>query len=183
MEEQVMKAVKSGVLEVDEDGRIWRLKKRGWDRWKKRAVDRPCKRVRAENKTGLGYLQIRVMVDGKRAQVGAHRIVFRCLTGEIPNGMTINHRNGDKADNRPVNLEVATYTEQAQHSIRVLKRHKTLNQFGLNNNQGKLSDEDVLMIRKARKLGSQLKELATEYNVSFQTISQIALGKRRSGVL
>lgn len=44
-----------------------------------------------------GYGQLSAWVNGKRKLYTAHRISFRAMTGEIPNGMQVLH----KCDNRP----------------------------------------------------------------------------------
>jgi hypothetical protein len=134
--------------------------------------------VRAENKTGIGYLQIRVMVDLTRAQVGAHRIVFRTLIGPIPEGITINHRNGIKTDNRPENLELATYSENMRHASQVLKTAKCANQDGEKNEMAKLTAENIMEIRERRSAKEPLKSIAKAFSVSDRTISKIALHQR-----
>ena len=119
-EKIVYQTVLNGELEIDDQGRIWRIAKRGWDRWNKAIRLNKCKRVRAEHLTPLGYLQIRVMVNGKRYHLGAHRLVYFHFFGPIPKGITVNHKNGKKSDNEPRNLELATYSEQIRHAIKVL---------------------------------------------------------------
>jgi len=177
MEDQVMAAVHSGTLEVDSEGRVWRVKKRGWDRWKQEAVDRPCKRVRAENRTNLGYLQLRLMMDGVRAHVMAHRIVYRVKCGEIPPELTINHKNGIKNDNRPENLEVVTYSENMKHAYRTGLK----DEYGEKNPQSKLTTSEVVEIRRLYAKGETTQaQLAAKYSVTFQTISDIVRGERRT---
>lgn len=51
---------------------------------------------------GHDYLRSR-LTDGRYAL--AHRVVWIATHGAIPDGWTINHKNGDRCDNRPVNLE------------------------------------------------------------------------------
>ena len=87
----------------------------------------PCTPRRAENPTGSGYLQVRVMIGYSRAHALAHRLVWRHFNGPIPAGQTINHKNGNRSDNRPENLELATTSEQALHKIRVLGWKPELN--------------------------------------------------------
>jgi len=176
-EEFVYQAVLNGDLEIREDGTIWRLRKRGWDRWKKQAVSRPCKPVRAERRV-KDYLQVRAMVNGTRVYAMAHRLVYRHFKGPIPDGLTVNHENGKKADNRPSNLTLATYPEQQVHATRVLKVGHACNQYGQNNSMAKLTTEQVATIRQRRMNGEPLKIIAKDFGVSDRTVSKIALGQR-----
>lgn len=119
IEDIVYKAIESGELRIDPDGTIWRLAARRADRWGPGTRLIPCAPRRAENNTG-SYLQVRVMFNGKRAHALAHRLVWRHFNGPIPDGLTVNHKDGAKKNNRPTNLELATVSEQALHAINVL---------------------------------------------------------------
>jgi len=68
-------------------------------------------------------------VHGRRVHALAHRLVWVAANGPIAPGLTINHKDGDKANNRLNNLEVATYSDQVRHALRVLKRGR-VNQNG-----------------------------------------------------
>jgi len=103
-EVEVYEAVKSGELEIDQQGRVWRVAKRSGNRWTGGAAATPCPRVRAEMINGLGYLQVRLMVAGKRHHAAAHRLVWFHFNGPIPDGVTVNHKNGVKSENWPDNL-------------------------------------------------------------------------------
>ncbi len=128
-EEIVYRAVQMGELQIDEEGRIWRTAARKWNRWEQTTVAIACKMRRAENTKGA-YLRIRVMFGLKRTYTLAHRLVWRHFNGPIPPGLTINHKNGKKKDNRPENLELATYSEQIRHAIKVLGREYQRNSLG-----------------------------------------------------
>lgn len=176
-EEFVYQAVVSGDLEILSDGTIWRVRKRGWDRWKKEAVSRLCRRVRAEHDQGE-YFQVRAMMNGKRGYALAHRMVYLHFQGPIPNGLTINHENGNKKDNRPENLTLATNSEQQLHATRVLKVGHACRQYGERNSMAKLTAQQVTEIRSRRNAGERLKTIAMDFNVTDRTISKIALGHR-----
>jgi len=177
-EDFVYQAVLNGDLEILPDGTIWRLRKRGWDRWLQKAVSRPCKRVRAEHDCGE-YFQVRIMLEGIRVYALAHRLVYKHLKGPIPEGLTINHEDGKKKRNHPDNLTLATHSEQAVHAIRVLgKNQRVLNQFGEDNEMAKLTVFQVLEIRKRRETGEKLKAIAADYGITFQAVSKIARGDR-----
>lgn len=68
-----------------------------------------------------GYLVVNI----GRKTAFVHRLVYEAFVGRIPKGMTINHRNGNKADNRLCNIELATYSENHLHAFRVLHRKPT----------------------------------------------------------
>jgi hypothetical protein len=119
-EERVYHAVVSGELTIDSAGMVWRVAARRWCRWTQSTVSIACSPRRAEKATPAGYLQVRSMVNGERANALAHRLVWRHFNGPLPDGMTVNHKNGIKADNRPNNLELATHSEQIIHAMRVL---------------------------------------------------------------
>ena len=174
-DEEVYAAVLAGELEVDAEGRIWRVMKRGWSRWEHKTVSRPCQRVRAENDTG-DYLMIRSMWNGKRVCTGAHRLVFRHFKGPIPEGLTVNHDNGKKKDNRPGNLLLATYSDQMKHAYRTELKAED----GEVNPAAKVTDATVEEIRREYARGGVTqKEIADRVGLKFQTISKIVRGDRR----
>lgn len=116
-ERHVIELVRSGELAIDCAGRVWRMaSRRGIKNGGGRSHAVPCEPRRAEMKVPLGYLQVRAVVDGRRWYAGAHRLVWQHFHGDIPDGLTVNHKNGDKADNRLANLDLATDAEQAAHA-------------------------------------------------------------------
>lgn len=173
-EEQIYAAVLSGELTIDAEGRVWRVAARRTDRWSGRTKIIPCEPRRAENRLPLGYLQVRVMIAGKRHHALAHRLVWRHFNGPIPPGKTVNHRNGEKATNRLSNLELATPVEQTRHAREVLGRHGTLSQSGERNHRAKLTDAQVATIRARRAAGEPLASIAADFGIAFQHVSKIA---------
>lgn len=45
-----------------------------------------------------------------------HRLVATAFIGDCPAGWTVNHKNGDKLDNRPHNLEYLTFSDNTKHA-------------------------------------------------------------------
>lgn len=160
-EDVLYEMVVLGEWEIDDVGRIWKMKNGS--------------HARAERRTPQGYLQVRKMVNGIRLHAGAHRLVWRHFNGPIPAGMTINHLNGIKDDNRPENLELATYSENLKHAFRTgLKT-----QWGQSNPAAKLSNKDTEEIRALYAAGGITQaQLGNRFGVTFQTISDIVRGKR-----
>lgn len=170
-EDVLLSLVKSGELEIDPDGRIWRVKKRGGNPLRNYAV-RPCPRVRAEYPTRDGYLLVTTTIDGKKTTASAHRIVWTHFNGPIPDGLTINHQNGKKADNRPSNLETATASEQRHHAIQTLNVDRNRPKGELNP-KAQLTADQVLAVRALRANGTQVKEIARMYGMKPKAISAI----------
>lgn len=75
-----------------------------------------------------GYLQV-VFADRKKHSV--HRIVAYAFCDGFSQGLVVNHKNGDKKDNRATNLEWVSQSENNLHSFRCLGRKSpSLGKFG-----------------------------------------------------
>ncbi len=172
-EDDFLRAVYAGCFEIDADGSIWRV-----GRMRLGSV-RPCVRRRAENKAPQ-YLQVRVVLDGKRIHALAHRVVWAYFNGPIPDGAVINHKNGNKRDNRPENLEPVSPSENVSHA------HSCglIDQRGQRNPASRISDADVARMRlEYANGGITQQQLATRHGISFQAVSRIVRGSRRASNL
>lgn len=113
-----------------------------------------------------GYKRVWLRVDGEYKRKSVHRLVALAFIGEPPLGHVVNHKDGNRTNNRLENLEYITVSENVIHG-RLLR----------NGNLGvKLTPEKVDEIRSLRGAVT-LRELAKRYGVSFQMISLIQNGK------
>ena len=63
-----------------------------------------------------GYVTYHLCRNGTRKDARAHRLVWEAFNGPIAHGLEINHKNGIKTDNRLVNLEVVSRSENVSSS-------------------------------------------------------------------
>lgn len=158
-ENNILELITQGIFEIDSDGKIWRLK--GGQRMKGDNRFKSTKRRRAEKTLPNGYMQIRVLINGVRYHVYAHRVVWAYFNGSIPRNYVINHKNNNKGDNRPSNLQAITFQENKLHAARA----HGIGQ-GSNNSMSKLNEFQVYDIRDRVKNGESGSSLAAEYGVS-----------------
>lgn len=181
LEELAYPLVLSGDLEITPDGSIWRLRRLHGDHWNGVSISYPCTRKSAE-RTYHGYRITRVTVAGRRLFVQSHRLVYRHFKGIIPDGLTVNHEDGQKDNNNPDNLTLATGSEQTLHAIRVLGSHPAATQRGKARKPCPLSVEQVLDIRLRHAKGEINRSIAERYDISIWKVSAVANGRRRKDV-
>lgn len=109
--------IERGVIEVRPDGTIWKLRNEN-----RIPFSGPR---RLETTTKRGYLAIRFYVDGKPYMLAAHRLVWTVLRGPIPEGMDLNHIDGNKINNDPTNIEPVTRGANHEHAYRTGLRKVT----------------------------------------------------------
>ena len=64
-----------------------------------------------------GYVHLVVKQAGKRVNVRIHKIIWKAFNGAVPCGNEIDHINGDKADNRIINLQLLNHRENTRKSV------------------------------------------------------------------
>lgn len=121
----------------------------------------------------LGYRFISLEnAEGVRKNSSIHRLVVSTFIGPIPKGMWVNHKNGNKADNRLSNLEITTPTQNHQHARDILKRTYASGEAS----NGKLNNEAVAAIRALHSVGWSYRRIATALLVSNTTVRNVVKG-------
>ena len=72
------------------------------------------------NKNNAGYMKFRVRKFGESGfkDYMAHKFVYECYHGVIPNGMQVDHKNDVRMDNRLCNLQLLTPSENVKKSVK-----------------------------------------------------------------
>lgn len=108
-----------------------------------------------------------------------HRIVAKTFIPNPLNKKCVNHKDGDKLNNRVSNLEWVTHSENAKHAFKNgLKIHK-----GENGPSHKLSELSARVIKEAALAGYPMKDIAAYFNISYSTVSNIKQGHKWAHLL
>lgn len=169
----ILDLVRDGFFRIDGFGRIWRHEVFG--RTGKRRVITP--RI-ADHPRKDGYLEVRVVVNGKELRALSHRIVRMNENGPVEEGIEVNHKNGRRSENQPTNLEPLTPSGNMLHSYEELGRKRAA---GTANGRAKLTQEIADQIRAAHAAGEPKRALARRFAVSPTQIRNIISGKHWNG--
>lgn len=125
------------------------------------------KRLRAISHTSL-YSHILLSANGKHTTLRVHRIVAEAFLPRIDGKPHINHKNGNKNDNRVENLEWVSQAENNLHAYRTLHRKPTL--LGHVPHNKKLFANELEDIDKLLNSGLTAEKIALSYNIHPSTI-------------
>ena len=154
-----------GTYAISDRGRLMRVKKG--------PSTRPGKILKAAVHHS-GYCQVALWSGEKRFNLLIHRLVARAFIGSCPDGMEVNHIDGDKENNDVGNLEYVTRSDNIRHAYQLGLR----SQAGENNNQAILTQKDVEQIRKEYiPYKKPLRIFAKRYGISCQAVHLIIQGK------
>jgi len=118
-----------------------------------------------------GYLTVNLKAKERGAQTHfVHRLVAEAFLGSCPEGMEINHINGNKRDAHVENLEYVTHSDNKKHAFRIGLQQPA---SGMRNGHAKLNDQQVREIRARRANGETGKHLSETYGISPSIVSEI----------
>lgn len=131
-----------GRFEVDDQGRVWRIKSPNYGNKSRRRADRHGRK---------GYKRVMAMVNGRQHSTQAQRLVWHVLKGPIPPGLEVNHIDGNKTNNHPDNLELNTPSENLRHAYRIGLR------------KGRRSKRDIEIEKRPRVCHTTMLRLERRY--------------------
>ncbi len=154
-----------GLYKVFEDGKVWSIKY--------------SKFLKSRRNKG-GYTVVTISKDAKIKCIPVHRLLYLNFIDKIDSGLQINHRDGNKLNNRLENLELVTPSQNIQHAWdNALIPRKV----GEQNKNSKLTDSSILSIFSLRKQGLTQNEIAAEMEISRSNISRVLSRKMWGHVL
>jgi hypothetical protein len=121
-----------------------------------------------------GYEEAAVQLNGARKKARVHRLVALAFCEGYQEGLTVNHKDGIKTNNKASNLEWVSLADNSRHQWAT----GLINTNGENHPSHKLTTKQVVYIRKLLQKGITAHELSVVANVNPSTIYLIRDNKR-----
>lgn len=119
-----------------------------------------------------GYARVKLHKDGAGIIYSVHRIVLLAFMGPCPEGFEGSHLDGARTNNHIDNLVWETRSENHQRK----KEHGT-GQHGSKHGFAKLSESDVVEIKRELAKGCIQKDLAKRFKIDEKVITNIKHGR------
>ena len=120
-----------------------------------------------------GYAAVSVTANGRRSRLYVHRLVARLFVPGYAAGLSVNHIDGNKANNEASNLEWVTLSVNTQKQW----ADGLINTRGQKHYSTHLTENDVKLIRALRQAGTTLGALAQQFGLSTSGVHSIVTGK------
>lgn len=126
------------------------------------------------NSTTCNYKEVQLSRNNIPKKFMVHRLVAICFLGlDTTLDLEVNHKNGNKFDNRLCNLEVITHQQNIKHSIDTMLK----NDYGEKHVHAKLTNQQANDIRRMWWNGAKQVDMANLYGVCKQVICNIVHNK------
>jgi hypothetical protein len=153
---------------IDKDGKVWSckcMKNTYFDTW----------RILKDRLDTKGYFNFSYTHESKKKYIMVHKLVGLAFINKPEYATEINHKNGNKIDNRIDNLEWVSRRQNIKHSYDTLKRKRTQGDMSP---LAKLDEQKVKEIKKMLLEGGTIRGIGSLYGVHSSIIHGIKTGKR-----
>lgn len=116
--------------------------------------------------TDNGYMSIRLVGETTKT-LSVHRLVAKAFILNVDNLKVVHHKDNNRHNNRVDNLEWSTYSNNAKQG------HLTGSMKYYGDNQSKLTEEKVLLMRQRRREGETVVTLSEFFGVGIGTVSNV----------
>lgn len=161
------KKILEGDYEVSTEGRIRRVTAASGTQ--AGLILTPVARRSSQGGKDYLYVNLRVKAEKCYRSFRVHRLVAAAFLGPCPEGIQVNHKDGNTCNNRLINLEYVTPLQNAQHAS-----CSGLLVCGEDHASAKITEIQVEEIRhKYYMEGATIRQLAEEYGLTPGTVHPI----------
>lgn len=135
---------------------------------------KPHKQHRGDNQ----YINVTLSKDGIKKRYYVHRLVMKNFNEDYEESLQVNHKDGNKENNKINNLEMVTKSENIKHSYRTLGRKKPKGLLGIkgyDNKTSKLVIQYDINGKIINKYGSA-NQASIITGIDYSTIKQVCRG-------
>jgi len=178
-QKEIWKPIKGyeGYYEISNRGRVKSLER---DIWNGHNYYKSKEIIMKPAPNSDGYPQIPLCMNGKSTSIAIHRLVAIAFIPNPNNLPMVNHKDGDKTNNLPYNLEWCTNRDNIIHGFRILGRRPShLGKFGYDNHLSKEVIQLDLNGNEINRFGST-REVERETGFQHSNISACCIGKRHT---
>lgn len=167
-----------GLYEVSNLGRIKSLGR--FRRAKGEALTWMDERIKAPSPQREGYLSAHLYREGRMSKRYVHRLVAEAFLQNPIDLPEVNHLDGDKRNNSLPNLEWSSRSDNCRHAIdtALYKMAK-----GEDSGNAKITELDVLEIRRLAESGTFHKDIASIYGIGRKAVTKIVNRQRWAHVV
>lgn len=147
-----------------------------------RIKNKKTRNIRKVFVSNSGYCFCAAHEDGKLKNIRVANEVAQAFIPNPENKPQVNHKNGIKSDNRAVNLEHCTASENQKHAYKEgLQKYMKGEKHGLS----KLNEKQVRVIKHWKNINPRIKlrEVARFFDVGIDAIGKIYRGERWKHVI
>lgn len=118
-----------------------------------------------------GYLYVRTT----NGNYQVHRLVASAFIQNKENKPCVNHKDGNKKNNRKENLEWVTHKENTNHAV----ENGLIIQLKKNEGRIKYTNEQCENVIRLVRLGLSYKKAGEKYEMPYSTVAHLIRGSRR----
>ena len=137
--------------------------------WSKRRNKNIAKKI-----NNRGYYLVNLSVCGKVKTYQLHRLIANAFIENPENLPVVNHKDGNKLNNKVENLEWCTHSKNIIHAF---ETGLTNPARGIDTKFGRFSEKEIREIRELLRDGLSQYKIADLYGVTRSAIEQIANDK------
>jgi HNH endonuclease len=155
-----------GTYAVTQDGKVWsypKLTKMPNGRGIREDGNKWITPLRGQKRTT--HQRVYLHKDGKTFGISVHRLVAQAYIENPLNYPFVNHIDGNPLNNNITNLEWCTAKHNSKHAYDT-GLIKIPHQFGANNSNAKLTNNDIVEIRKYYKDVNNSAMVARKFNIN-----------------